>query len=51
LYTLVVKDAQKAEKLRQSLPPGKHGQSDEDNMASNRILTDLHCAALVVKDI
>lgn len=24
LYTLVLKDSDKAEKLRQSLPPGKH---------------------------
>ena len=31
LYTLVLKDSDKAEKLKQSLPPGKSYPSDRQN--------------------
>ncbi len=45
LYTLVVQDKEKAEKLKQSLPPGEIISADQVNIYRNPELNTLgHCS-------
>jgi len=49
LYTLVLEDGEKAEKLRQSLPPGEWTGRGEEKMSGREVLrwTDLGCLVFV----